>query len=149
VTEIRVAERPDEVAAALDLRRAVFCGEQGVTLEEDLDGLDDDAVHVVAIEDGAVVGTCRLVAGDEPGVAVLGRMAVAPSARGRGLAGALLEAAERASGARRIVLAAQLDARGVYERAGYAAHGDVFLDARLEHVMMSKELRPREAAGRE
>ena len=70
-------------------------------------------------------------------------MAVAPSHRGRGLAAELLTQADaraRELGARRIVLAAQLTAQAVYERAGYARYGEVFLDADIEHVMMGKAL---------
>ena len=70
-------------------------------------------------------------------------MAVAPSHRGRGLAAELLvEADARAHElhAQRIALAAQLTAQALYERAGYAAYGDVFLDAGIEHVMMGKAL---------
>ena len=73
----------------------------------------------------------------------LGRMAVATAHRGRRLAAALLvetDARARALGARRIVLGAQLTAQAVYERAGYAPYGDVFVDAGIEHVMMGKPL---------
>ena len=38
------------------------------------------------------------------------------------------------------MLAAQLNAQALYDRAGYDAYGDVFLDAGIEHVMMSKAL---------
>ena len=115
--------------------------EQGVTLDEELDGLDDEALHLVVVDDGAVVGTCRLLFG---GTTVkLGRMAVDRSRRGLGLARALLTEAEgqaRARGAARIELAAQLSAQALYDRAGYEAHGEVFLDAGIEHVMMAKDL---------
>jgi predicted GNAT family N-acyltransferase len=70
-------------------------------------------------------------------------MAVARSRRGLGLARALLREADaraRALGAERIVLGAQLSAQAVYERAGYEAYGDVFLDAGIEHVMMARSL---------
>jgi predicted GNAT family N-acyltransferase len=70
-------------------------------------------------------------------------MAVAASHRGRRLAAALLAEADaqaRELHARRIVLAAQLTAQAVYDRAGYAPYGDVFLDADIEHVMMAKAL---------
>ena len=40
----------------------------------------------------------------------------------------------------RQALAAQLSAKVLYERAGYDAYGDVFLDAGIEHVMMAKAL---------
>jgi ElaA protein len=141
VTEVRRARDGSEVDAALALREAVFCGEQGVSLADELDGLDGEAVHLVAIEDGAVIGTCRLMA--EGATVKLARMAVAREARGRGLAGALLDEADaqsRALGAQRIALAAQLTAQGVYARAGYEPYGDVFLDAGIEHVMMAKRL---------
>jgi predicted GNAT family N-acyltransferase len=68
---------------------------------------------------------------------------VSRSRRGLGLAHALLTEAEaqaRARRARRIVLAAQLNAQALYDRAGYDAYGDVFLDAGIEHVMMAKAL---------
>jgi predicted GNAT family N-acyltransferase len=141
VTEVREARDATEVGAALALREAVFCGEQGVSLADELDGRDDEAVHVVAIEDGAVIGTCRLLV---DGMTVtLGRMAVAPAARGRGLSRALLDEADaraRTFGAQRIALAAQLGVQDLYERAGYEPYGDVFLDAGIEHVMMAKQL---------
>jgi predicted GNAT family N-acyltransferase len=141
VIEVRRARDEPEVAAALALREEVFCGEQGVSLEEERDGRDAEALHLVAVEGGAVLATCRLLL--EGSEVKLGRMAVARAARGRGLAAALLvEADARALelGARRIALAAQLSARALYERAGYGAYGDVFLDAGIEHVMMAKRL---------
>jgi ElaA protein len=139
--EVRPARDETEVAAALALREEVFCSEQGVSLADELDGLDDEALHIVALENGATVGTCRLVT--EGTTVKLGRMAVARQARGRGLAGALLAEADaraRDLGAKRIALAAQLGAQSIYERAGYVPYGDVFLDAGIEHVMMEKPL---------
>ena len=141
MTEIRPARDQSEVDAALALRHEVFCIEQGVSLEDELDGRDGEALHLVVVEDGRVVGTCRLLADD--GTVKLGRMAMAPSHRGRGLAAELLAEADlraRELRATRIALAAQLTARTLYERAGYAPYGDVFLDAGIEHVMMGKAL---------
>jgi predicted GNAT family N-acyltransferase len=142
VIEVRRARDESEVAAALALREDVFCGEQGVSLADERDGRDREAVHLVVVEDGAVLGTCRLLV--DATTIKLGRMAVAPRARGRGLARALLDEADaqaRALGGERIALAAQVAAQGVYERAGYGRYGEVFLDAGIEHVMMAKELR--------
>ncbi len=141
VTDVRPARDQSEIDAALALRYDVFCVEQGVSLAEERDGLDGDALHLVVVADGEVVGTCRLLA--EGSEVKLGRMAVASGHRGRGLAADLLveaEAQAREMGARRIALAAQLGARTLYERAGYAPYGDVFLDAGIEHVMMGKAL---------
>jgi predicted GNAT family N-acyltransferase len=142
MTEVRPARDAGEVAAAMALRRAVFCDEQGVSLADELDGRDAEALHLVVVQDGAVVATCRLLA--DGAKVKLARMAVARSTRGRGLAGALLAEAERrapALGAQRIALDAQLGARAIYERGGYRACGDVFLDAGIEHIAMVKDLR--------
>ncbi|HVP02843.1 MAG TPA: GNAT family N-acetyltransferase [Solirubrobacteraceae bacterium] len=142
VVSVRPAREPREVDAALELRRAVFVDEQGVALAEELDGRDAQALHLVAVDQmGAVLGTCRLLAGGER--VKLGRLAVAPHARRRGIAAALLAAAEEhaaALGARTIALAAQTHATGLYERAGYVAHGPVFMEAGIEHRHMEKTL---------
>jgi ElaA protein len=139
--EVRRAAGPAEIDAALDLRYRVFCGEQGVGLEADQDGLDPEALHLVALEGERLVGTCRLLFGD--GVARLGRMAVEPEARGRGIGAAVLEEAEResrAAGVARIRLHAQIAARSLYERSGFAQVGVVFLEEGIPHLSMEKAL---------
>jgi predicted GNAT family N-acyltransferase len=141
VTEVRPARDTSEVDAALALRYEVFCVEQGVSLDDERDGRDGEALHLVVVDEGEVVGTCRLVAEDSE--VKLGRMAVAAGHRGRGLAAELLveaDARARELHARGIALAAQLTVQTLYERAGYAPYGDVFLDAGIEHVMMGKAL---------
>jgi predicted GNAT family N-acyltransferase len=141
VIQVRPTRDDAEIAAALALREEVFCGEQGVSLAEERDGLDEEALHLVVVDDGVVVATCRLLV--EGTTVKLGRMAVSRTRRGLGLARALITEAEtraRALGARRMVLAAQLNAQALYDRAGYDTYGDVFLDAGIEHVMMAKTL---------
>lgn len=138
---VRGARSRDEVAAALALRDRVFCGEQGVSPEADRDGRDGEAVHVVALDGGRVVGTCRLLfAGC---VARLGRMAVEPELRGRGIGGEVLAAAERlaaARGAQTVRLHAQTGARSLYERAGYEPRGRTFMEEGIEHVTMERPI---------
>ena len=139
--EIRVARKPGEVAQALELRRRVFEGEQGVPLAADRDGRDTEALHVVALADGGVLGTCRLVF--DAGVARLGRLAVEPERRGEGIGGALLREAERLArdaGAMRIALHAQTYAKELYARAGFVERGEEFMEEGIEHVAMEKRL---------
>jgi predicted GNAT family N-acyltransferase len=139
--EVREARSDEEVRAALDLRERVFCGEQGVSIEADQDGRDPEATHIVAVEDGAVIGTCRLLFRGE--VARLGRLAVEPGRRGDGIAGAILAEADRVageSGAERIALHAQTHAQALYERAGYEEYGPTFVEEGIEHVAMEKRL---------
>ena len=140
---VRRPRDEQELAAALALRIEVFCGEQGVTFDGDRDGLDDEAVHLVALaDDGEVIGTCRLLI--EPGgTARFGRLCVLASARGSGVGAALLAAAERearAANARRIGMHAQTGALSLYRRAGFRPYGELFDEEGIEHVGMEKDL---------
>ncbi len=139
--DVRRVRGEDEMAAVLALRREVFCIEQGVPEHEELDGRDDEALHLVAIAGGELLGTCRLLLVGS--TAQFSRLAVKRSARRRGIASALLSAADeesRAAGARRLVLHAQTYARELYDRAGYRARGRVFVEAGIEHIAMEKPL---------
>ena len=138
---MREARTAEEVEQALALRLRVFCEEQGVDRAAEQDGRDPEAIHLVALEGETLVGTCRLLV--EERTARLGRNAVSSEARGRGVGAALLEVADRAAaqaGADRIRLHAQLRARTLYERSGYAPQGDTFLEEGIEHVTMEKRL---------
>ena len=139
--EVRRAKGQLELRDALALRHAVFCIEQGVPEREELDGRDPEGIHLVAVEDGQLLATCRLLIVGR--TVQFSRLAVRPDFRRRGIATALLEAAEvesRAAGAARIVLHAQTYARDLYDRVGYRPRGAVFREAGIEHVAMDKEL---------
>ena len=141
--EVRRAAGRAEMDALLDLRHRVFCLEQGVPKREEIDGRDEEAVHLVALrpEDGRVLGTCRLLFVDR--TVQLSRLAVEPDARRQGIATALLQEADReaaAARARRIVLHAQTYARELYVADGYEARGRTFVEAGIEHVAMEKRL---------
>jgi predicted GNAT family N-acyltransferase len=119
----------------------VFCDEQGVSVAADRDGRDHEATHIVAVENGRVIGTCRLLFGGR--LARLGRLAVEPEERGRGVAGAILREADRVSrahGSERISLHAQTYALALYEREGYLERGRRFMEENIEHVAMEKVL---------
>lgn len=138
--EVRRARDAVEVAAAVEVRRLVFCEEQGVPLRDELDGHDDEALHLVAVDDGGrVLGTCRLLFRGL--TCQLSRMAVEPEARGHGVGKALLDLADaeaRTAGARRIALHAQIHAQTLYTAHGYTPRGRHFEEAGIEHVAMEK-----------
>jgi predicted GNAT family N-acyltransferase len=124
----------------------VFCDEQGVSREAELDGRDERAIHVVAVdEEGAVIATCRLfVLGG--GECRLGRMAVVAERRRGGVGRDLLEAAEAEAvqlGAREVVLHAQTGAEPFYARCGYEPEGERFMEEGIEHIPMHKPIGPR------
>jgi predicted GNAT family N-acyltransferase len=133
----RLAGSPDmdEVFA---LRYEVFVVGQDVPEELERDDLDDHSDHAVAIVDGIVMGTGRLLPDG-----TIGRMAVSDSARGRGLGAAVLAVLEeraRDRGLPAVELHAQVHALGFYERYGYVPFTDVYLEAGIEHRSMRKEL---------
>lgn len=127
--------------AAYAVRRIVFQDEQGVPPELEFDAHDDTAFHVIAVVDDHVVGTGRLVIHDDH--AKIGRMAVLRAARTSGIGRALLDAltAEAARrGVARVVLHAQVQAIGFYERSGFTIIGDEFDEAGIPHRRMERPL---------
>jgi predicted GNAT family N-acyltransferase len=104
---------------AFALRRAVFIEEQQVA-DDEFDAHDLTATHFVAIAEGAVVGTLRLIA--TPEHTKIGRVAVARSVRGHGYGRQLMQHAmeiARAAGQTRFALSAQHDKTGFYETLGF------------------------------
>ena len=139
--EVRESRTEDEVTAALALRSRVFCDEQGVSFEADQDGRDPEATHIVAVDEGTVIGTCRLLFRGH--VARLGRLAVEPDRRGDGIAAAILREADRIAvdaGAESIALHAQTYTQTLYENLGYQPYGPTFVEEGIEHVAMEKRL---------
>ena len=132
----------DDIATCLALRKAVFIDEQGVTRDEDIDGLDGAARHLLASVDGRPVGTARLLV--EGDIGKIGRVCVLPPHRGTGLGLALIRTALDVFGEQktlRIVrLSAQISALGFYEKLGFVAHGDEYLDAGILHRDMDHTL---------
>jgi predicted GNAT family N-acyltransferase len=119
----------------------VFIGEQGVSAAADRDGRDPEAMHIVAVDGGQVVGTCRLLFRGR--VARLGRLVVEPERRGEGIAAAILAEADSAAlqgGADSIALHAQTYAIDLYLDAGYEERGPAFVEEGIEHVAMEKRL---------
>lgn len=137
---IDIAETQD-LAACHGLRRTVFIEEQNVSEAEEMDDLDDQAVHLLAVENGTPLGTARLfVKGD---LGKIGRVCVLAEARGRGLGAALIrqsEASLAARGCTRAQLGAQCHAIPFYEKLGYTAFGPVYDDAGIPHRDMQKSL---------
>lgn len=120
------------------VRRRVFVDEQGVPESLEWDAHDAVSTHWLALADGAPVGCARLLPDGR-----IGRMAVLPAWRGRGIGRALLGAAlveAQARGQRTVRLSAQLHAADFYARAGFVAIGEVYEEAGIPHVAMQKTL---------
>lgn len=123
---------------ATPIRTEVFVIEQHVPSEEELDTEDARCVHAVAYDGPQGVGTGRLLPN-----AHIGRMAVRKPYRGQGIGSRLLEALVAEARKRddpEVMLAAQVHAVPFYERHGFVAEGEVFLEAGIEHVNMRRPL---------
>ncbi len=123
--------------AAFALRREVFVWEQKVPEEEEHDSYDLTAIHFVAVAEGEVVGTLRLI--EQAEHIKIGRVAVRQAFRGRGIAQKLIGTAmshARAKGHERFYLTAQSDKLGFYEKLGFVAFGPEFTDGGMPHRAM-------------
>lgn len=123
------------------VRRMVFIEEQRVPEELEWDEADGQCVHALACDHaGRPIGTGRLLPSCH-----IGRMAVVQAWRTRGVGSAILlllveEARRRGCGTVR--LSAQTHALGFYEKHGFCAAGDVFLDAGIPHRSMTLTCAP-------
>ena len=131
IAEVSWAENAE---ALMQVRRAVFIDEQHVPEAEELDSEDKTATHFLAADENAnPIGTARLLPSGQ-----IGRMAVLPSWRRRQVGAGLLAAAVAAAAERDLApfLHAQVAAIGFYERNGFEAVGEVFMEADIEHRKM-------------
>ncbi len=143
---VRTAE---ERSAVFALRMLVFVEEQGVPAEEELDAYDLTATHFLIRRDpapdnteGGIVGTARLIDKGH-GAGKVGRVAIHIEHRGAGAGAKLMRSIEevaRQEGYNELVLEAQTYAIGFYEKLGYAAEGDVFMDCDIPHRLMRYRL---------
>lgn len=135
---------PEELDTCLAIRMEVFVLGQGVPQVLEVDGQDPRCAHWIAWFRKEPVGTARLRITPD-GKAKAERVAVRQGYRARGIGAALMAELEQEAarlGHRQLVLSAQTHVIPFYERLGYEAYGDVFIDAAIPHRMMRKPLEP-------
>jgi YbgC/YbaW family acyl-CoA thioester hydrolase len=125
------------------VRTRVFVEEQGVPQAMEWDDADADALHAIARNTlGAPLGTGRGFF-NASGEFRIGRMAVLAAMRGHGIGRKLLDTlldAARAQGVSQVGLSAQTSALEFYLRAGFSRHGEVYEDAGIAHIEMTRSL---------
>ena len=136
---VQTVDFHDSLADLRAIRDTVFVREQNVPEELERDALDPLCVHVLARAlDGTPIGTGRLTPEHR-----IGRMAVLPEWRGKGVGDAILlalvdEAQQR--GWREVALNAQVSAIEFYRRHGFVGDGERFWEAGIEHQAMRRTL---------
>ncbi|MBW1605036.1 GNAT family N-acetyltransferase [Lactobacillus sp. Sy-1] len=124
------------------IRAETFCVEQNRTTV-DADEQDLTAYHVLGFDaQGKLVAYARFYEVD--GTLDFGRVLTVPSVRGTGmgkqLMDYLLDQMELVfPGKRKIVITAQADKQGFYEKFGFKTQGDVFIHAQTPHITMVRE----------
>ena len=132
--QVRIADWHKDNADLRRIRESVFIQEQGVTPEQEWDSDDATATHFIAYEGDFAIGTARLLADG-----CIGRVSVLKDWRGLNvgehLMRAVIKEAERL-GLKQQILTAQVQAAGFYERLGFTAVSDEFLEAGIPHIDM-------------
>ncbi|NTW67697.1 MAG: GNAT family N-acetyltransferase [Nitrospirae bacterium] len=142
ITYRQISTHDREYAVEKELRNRVLRKPLGLMLsEQDLQGEDEQA-HLVAMDGTGTVVGCVLIAFTEKG-AKIRQIAIEERYRGRGIGTKLMKGAEqivrdRDLGA--VTLHARQTARRFFEKLGYAAVSDVFIEVTIPHVKMEKIL---------
>ncbi|SEL00738.1 ElaA protein [Roseateles sp. YR242] len=156
--EVLDALTPRSLYRLMKLRSEVFVVEQRCAYL-DPDGLDEEAWHLQALDEGgALLAYARLLApgaahgsGDSPGnhdghqskVARIGRVIIAPAARGTGMGRELMRQAlagcERLWPGAPIELGAQAHLRAFYGSFGFQPISEVYDEDGIPHVDMRRE----------
>ncbi len=138
MVDIRVVSSKEDIAECLRLRRLVFIEEQQVPEDEEVDGDDDHCTHILAHVDGEAMGAARFQYIN--GKAKIQRVCVLKEARGTGLGAQLmrgiLETIKAEGKVETAVLGSQTHALAFYEKLGFSAFGDEYLDAGILHQDM-------------
>ena len=127
---------PADIADCLAVRRAVFVEEFGISESDELDGEEQECLHVLArARDGEAVGAARLrLVGD---TAKVERVCVLAAERAAGIGRALLitmiAEARRLDGLRQVKLGSMVTAMPFYEGLGFHAVGAEYQDVGLPH----------------
>jgi predicted GNAT family N-acyltransferase len=119
------------------VRGKVFIVEQEIDWELEFDGLDDRCSLYIAYEGEEPVGAARLYKNK------VGRVATLKEYRKKGVATALMKFIEidaKTNGLKELKLNAQLYIADFYENIGYVKQGDIFMEAEIEHIKMTKVL---------
>ena len=142
MADIQVVVGEEDIASCLKLRRTVFIEEQNVPENEEVDGDDSRCTHILARANGKPIGAARFQYIDDK--AKIQRVCVLPEARGTGLGAAIikkiLEVVKSDGRVGVAILGSQSHAVSFYEKLGFEAYGDEYLDAGILHRDMKIKL---------
>jgi predicted GNAT family N-acyltransferase len=130
----RIVYGLDQTVIAKEIRLAVFADEQGFT--DEFDEQDDQAWHIEVWDEQVGVATGRLYRHHDQ-TCCIGRVAVMKNYRHRHIGRYIMQSLEEHAkmiGFNFVQLSAQCQAKGFYQKLGYEAMGDVYMD---QHCLTS------------
>ena len=126
--------------AGREIRERVFVEEQG--FQGEFDSADEQATHLLVLEAGKAVATCRFFYKMELDGYLVGRIAVLKEYRGKGI-GALMMRKTREllaeKGVKEVYLHAQKRAIGFYEKQGFVLLGTEDEEEGVPHLWMKMQ----------
>ena len=124
-----------------EIREEIFVKEQG--FHNEFDEIDAYAVHLLVLDGETPAATGRTFPDETGKIWHMGRICVRKAWRGQQLGRLVMKQLEKAAkerGAEKLVLSAQVQAKGFYEKLGYTAHGSEYLDEFCPHIEIKKTI---------
>ena len=136
----RIVKTIDELIKAYVIRAIVFCEEQHVSYNAEIDQNEHSALHILGEIDGEPIASGRIrFLGD---FAKLERLSIRKAYRGKGLGDQLMQymlGISREQGFSKFKIHAQIVAKKFYEKHGFQLIGEEFMEANIPHCLMIME----------
>jgi predicted GNAT family N-acyltransferase len=136
--KVKVVAYKKHAEEIMAIRGEVFIREQKVPAELERDGLDPDAIHVLAFDADGAVGTGRMLPDGH-----IGRIAVKRQYRSRGTGRMITQKLLDVAADLRLPevwLSSQYHARDFYQKMGFVEQGDRYEEAGIDHIKMTREI---------
>ena len=130
-----IVKNKDMLSECFYIRREVFVKEQGVPLENELDSFEEESIHIIGYDKNMYLLHVRDL--DLITTQKVERVAILKPYRKDGYGKTMMHAIERFAkdkGYNQLVLNAQVQAQGFYEKLGYIQTGPVFIEENIDHI---------------
>lgn len=135
-----IVKNKDMLSECFSIREEVFVNEQGVPLENELDAFEEKSIHVIGYDHEHRPFACARFRPFED-AAKVERVAILKEYRKDGYGRTLMFAIERFAkdkGYNKLILNAQVQAQGFYEKLSYESTGSIFIEENIDHIKMYK-----------
>ncbi len=136
--KVVIAKSQKEILDNVLIRGLVFVVEQEIDYEIEFDGLDDVCILFTAYIEDVAVGAARLYKNK------VGRVATLKEYRKQGIATKIMSKIEEYAldnNIHLLKLNAQLHVKDFYLHLDYIPEGDIFQEANIDHIKMTKEIK--------